>query len=384
MGDATRFSAERNRGGWLAWIRRHALRRALTVGVDLRLMRPGGANGGVKPLVFSFLGEIGRTKGRRLRLVFLAASELEPELRPLLREGDGVWADEVQAPRFDVLYAPFGRSSAMRAGVPTVSLIVDLLHRDLPEALPIEEVNYRHEWFTQVAAEAAFFQCISHYTAARLQAHYGVDPARCFVTHLPVQGRLQTVAAESGAPPVAGGFFLYPANFWPHKNHERLLAAYRNYCDSAGAAAWRLVLTGHPDARMASLQARAEVLGLVDRVCFAGHLDEARFAAAWRAAGALVYPSLHEGFGIPLLEAMAFGRPILAANTTSLPEVGGDACLYVDPRDEMALAAALGRIAGEAELRRALVTRGGRRLKTFSLAREAGRLAEYFARAAKR
>ncbi len=360
-------------------------RRSVTVGVDLRLMHPGGANGGVKPLVFSFLGEIGRMEGRRVRFVFLASRELAPELQPLLRGADCVCETVEEAPAFEVLYAPFGRSPLMRPGLPMVSLIVDLLHRDLPETLPIEEVNYRHEWFMQVVAGATYFQCISHYTAARLQAHYGVEPARCFVTHLPVHGRLQAVAeAGSWRAPVEGAFFLYPANFWPHKNHETLLAAYRNYCDSASGAPWSLVLTGHPDARMTLLKERAEALGIGGRVQFPGHLDAARFAALWRAAGALVYPSLHEGFGIPLLEAMAFGCPIVAANTTSLPEVGGDACVYVDPRDEAALAEALGRIAGDAALRRDLVARGARRVKAFSLAREARRLAEYFARAARR
>lgn len=359
-------------------------RRTVTVGVDLGLMQPGGANGGVKPLVFSFLDEIGRREGRRIRFVFLASPELTPELPPRLREADRVCAVAEPAPRFDVLYAPFGRSPLMRREVPTVSLIVDLLHRDLPAALPIEEVNYRHEWFTQVAATATYFQCISHYTAARLQAHYGVERTRCFVTHLPVHGRLQAVAAAKEPVPDAGRFFLYPANFWPHKNHETLLAAYRKYCDSAPGEPWSLVLTGYPDGRRTRLREQAETLGLGGRVRFPGHLDDARFAALWRAAGALVYPSLHEGFGIPLLEAMAFGCPILAANTTSLPEVGGDACLYVDPRDETALAQTLGRIAGDVALRRELAARGAERVRTFSLAREAGRLAEYFLRAAAR
>ncbi|HYD82666.1 MAG TPA: glycosyltransferase family 1 protein, partial [Opitutus sp.] len=271
-------------------------------------------------------------------------TELAPELQELLRVGDRIAAvGEPSAGAFDVLYAPFGRSALMSAGVPTVSLIVDLLHRDLPAALPIEEINYRHEWFSQIATVATSFQCISHYTAERLQAHYGVDPRRCVVTHIPVHTRLVSTDDRAAAvpPPVNGPFFFYPANFWPHKNHATLLAAYRDYCDNRPGAAWPLVFTGHPDASMHALVAQAAAMGLDGRVRFLGHVSEDELVAVWRAAGALVYPSLHEGFGIPLLEAMAFGCPIIASNTTSMPEVGGDACEYVDPRDARSIAEAL-------------------------------------------
>ena len=371
---------------FMRWWRRAAawVRPRVTVGVDLLLMQPRGANGGVKPLVFSFLQEIQRAEGRRFRFVFFASAELAPELQPLLRPGDRRCAGMEAAPHLDVLYAPFGRSTLMRPGVPTVSLIVDLLHRDLPSALPIEEVNYRHEWFGQIAQAATSFQCISRYTAGRLQAHYDVDPAKIFVTHLPVHRRLETASelARTVASPVPGPFFFYPANFWPHKNHETLIDAYRIYHDTAGASAWPLVFTGHADARMETLKELVTRSGLSGQVIFLGHLEDAQFAAVWRAAGALVYPSLHEGFGIPLLEAMAFGCPIVASDTTSLPEVGGDACIYVDPRDARALAAALRQIANEPRLREDYVSRGQRRLAEFSLPREAALLSQHLVAAA--
>ncbi|ACB77568.1 glycosyltransferase family 4 protein [Opitutus terrae] len=391
----------------------------ITVGVDLMLMQPGGANGGVKPLVYSFLAEIARTHGRSFRYVVFAQPELAPEITAFLRPcdelvcatqpstlnpqlparrslGEGgstlnpppnvasAKAGQPSTSHLSVLYAPFGRSPLIRPGLPTVSLIVDLLHRDLPEALPPEEVHYRHEWFQQLATSATFFQCISHYTASRLQLHNAVPPARCFVTHIPVHQRLATDAIGTAESPIAGPFFFYPANSWPHKNHEALLAAYQRYRSAASAEAWPLVLTGYPDARMQSLATHATSLGLGGHVHFLGHVDDAHFRALWRAAGALVYPSRHEGFGIPLLEAMSFRCPIIAANTTSLPEVGGDACLYVDPNDVASLASALTRIASDAALRAALVQRGTERLAEFSLSREAAKLADCLVRAAGR
>lgn len=369
------------------WLGAFRGRRTIKVGVDLRLMRPGGANGGVKPLVFSFLEEIARARGERFRFLYVAQEELVPELRGFARPTDTIVSSDGAKLDFDVLYAPFGRSEIMRAGVPTVSLIVDLLHRDLPAALPVEEVNYRHAWFTQVAHDAAFFQCISHYTAARLQHHYGVDPRRCVVTHVAVQARLMETAGQrnlieedspaSPRPP----YFFYPANSWPHKNHEALFEAFRRYRGAQGE--WSLVLTGHPDERMRWLAERAAALGLGESVTFLGHVKEDQFSDIWRYAGALVYPSLHEGFGIPLLEAMAFGVPVIAANTTSLPEVGGDSCVYVDPRNVPAMAAAMAEVATNAALRADLVRRGEQRLREYSLEREAARLADCFGRAAR-
>lgn len=347
----------------------------LVVGIDLLLMQPAGANGGVKPTVYSFLAEIRRANPHTFRYVFFAQPELVPELEPMRQSHDVLLHAADNPPPLDVLYAPFGRSPLMRPDLPMVSLIVDLLHRDLPEALPIEEVNYRHEWFSQLAASQAHFQCISHYTASRLRHYYGVSVERCFVTHIPVHTRLAGAPAETAAAnPIGRPFFLYPANSWPHKNHETLLRAYQDYKHTAGHAAWALVLTGHLDDRMRTLHEFARDLGLAEDVYFLGHVKDAEFARLWRSAGALVYPSLHEGFGIPLLEAMAFDCPVIASDTASLPEVGGDACLYIDPRRAESITAALRQLSSDAALRQRLVTAGRRWVRQFSLPKEAQKL----------
>jgi GT2 family glycosyltransferase len=389
-----------------------AAARTIRVGVDLLRMLPGGANGGVKPLVFSFLAEIGRQRGATFNLVVFADSSLRDELKSVLRPGDYLvvqgtetsaifrrdaanWSESGGFPRaesaakrtqLDVLYAPFGDSPLMTPGLPCVSFIVDLLHRDLPAALPIEEVNFRHQWFSRVARTATFFQCNSKYVQDRLVAHYKIHPSSCFRTYNVVQNRLPAPAATTRLPdntPEAP-FFFYPANFWPHKNHETLLVAYRQYAYAAGSRAWPLVFTGQPDSRMKLLEELRDGLELGKSVTFMGHLDDSTFAALWQRAGALVFPSLHEGFGIPLLEAMRFGVPILAANTTSLPEVAGDACLLVDPTDPRLIADALRRLAIREGLREDLVARGRVRLGAFSLELEAGRLAHFLESAARR
>ena len=184
----------------------HASSRRLRIGVDLLRLQPGGANGGVKPFVLSFLAEIGRQRGAEFNFAVFAPAAVRDDLAGVLRPGDYVLApaaDQFTVTRrqpngwraagtlaaagnvaaqagLDVLYAPFGTSQFMQADLPCVSLVVDLLHRDLPAALPPEEVNHRHQWFTQIAAQSTYFQCNSRHVVGRLGAHYGVHPARCF------------------------------------------------------------------------------------------------------------------------------------------------------------------------------------------------------------
>lgn len=143
-----------------------------------------------------------------------------------------------------------------------------------------------------------------------------------------------------------------------------------------------MVLTGHEDGRFLRLKEVATSLGIIDKVHFLGFVSEDNLSQLWNAAGALVFPSLHEGFGIPLLEAMQHKTPILAHHGCSIPEVGGEACLYVDARKPLELAEGLWRIAHEMDLRQKLILAGAERLQAFSLEREAGKLADCFWRCA--
>jgi GT2 family glycosyltransferase/glycosyltransferase involved in cell wall biosynthesis len=389
-----------------------AASRRIRVGIDLSRMVPGGGNGGIKPLVFSLLAEVARQRGPAFSFAVFAPAALRDELSAAVRADDYLIApsedgldvhrrradgwhatgrlplggDTAARAGIDVLYAPFGVSEFMRPGLPCISVVVDLLHRDLPAALPVEEVNYRESCFRRMAAEAAYFQCNTHHVLSRLVESYGIPRTRCFHVYNAVQNRLPEPDHDA-APPAGlpkGPYFFYPANFWPHKNHEALLTAYRLYATGAGSRAWPLVLTGQPDARMALLQEMAAGLGLAGRVHFPGHMPDGAFAGVWRHAGALVFPSLHEGFGIPLLEAMRFGVPIIATDSAVIGEVAGDAFLPVDARDPRTLAETLRKVAIREGLREDLINRGRARLSAFSLALEAGRLAHFLEAAARR
>lgn len=367
------------------------------VAVDLSLLRAGGENGGVKPFIYEYLREFARREGDRVTFIFLTWSNSHHEVRELARPHDemvcvrhlepgfpsgiGNWRDgETYLPRppkglllhvrANLLYSPLGSPEFACPGIPTLSTIVDLLHRDYPATLDPHIVQVRENLFQELVRCTNRYQCISHHTASRLAACYNIPPAQTFCSHIAIHERLGSAASAGEAPADTAPYFFYPANFWRHKNHETLFVAYRLYLIAHPHEAWPLVLTGHADARMERLKSYAESLGIAHQVRFAGHLADDEFAALWRDAGVLVFPSLHEGFGIPLVEAMHFGIPLLCSREGSLPEVAGDAALYADTRDPLDLARALGQIAGDAELRRTLRDRGRARLATFSLTDE--------------
>ena len=134
---------------------------------------------------------------------------------------------------------------------------------------------------------------------------------------------------------------------------------------------------------MQTLEQISRSLGLADCVHFAGHLDHEAYIAVWQHAGAMVFPSLHEGFGIPIIEAFHSGLPVAASNASVLPEVGGDACAWFDPRDPAAVADTLATLAEDPALRDELRAKGKSRLPRFSLHFEASRLNHFLYAAAR-
>lgn len=155
----------------------------------------------------------------------------------------------------------------------------------------------------------------------------------------------------------------------PRKNIPRLIEAFAQA--RRAHPALRLVVAGGPGADEPAVRAAVARHDLAAAVDFPGVLPETLLRASYRGALALAYPSLYEGFGLPLLEAMSVGTPVIAAQVSSLPEVAGDAALLVDPFDVDALAGALEQVAGDAELRADIAARGFRRVRRFSWERAA-------------
>ena len=165
----------------------------------------------------------------------------------------------------------------------------------------------------------------------------------------------------------------------PHKNLRRLLDAMAVVHEHLSDAV--LVLPGRPTEHERELQQHAREIGLDRSVRFCGWLSANDLEGLYEAATCFVYPSLQEGFGLPVLEAMRRGTPVACSNASSMPEVGGEAVLYFDPTDTASISAALARLSTDPELRERLTKAGTERQRLFTWRATAEATLESYSRA---
>jgi glycosyltransferase involved in cell wall biosynthesis len=165
-------------------------------------------------------------------------------------------------------------------------------------------------------------------------------------------------------------FALYPAQTWPHKNHMRLLDAFALLKKEKGFHL-KLVCTGNQNFFWPEISRHFKELNLVDQVSFPGFVTSSELRALYRLASFMVFPSLFEGGGFPILEAFREGVPVATSSVTSIPEYAGDAVLFLDPNSVESIAQAIERMHADAALRADLVRRGSERIKLFSWDRTA-------------
>jgi glycosyltransferase involved in cell wall biosynthesis len=190
---------------------------------------------------------------------------------------------------------------------------------------------------------------------------HGVDP---FFLAGPGPGEVEAVEERWGARP----FFLYVGALAPHKNPSGAIRALARLRERRPSPDARLILVGPPTGahRQRELVPLIHRLGLTRDVILSGYLEDTILRALYWRAVALVFPSFGEGFGLPLLEAMACGTPLITSPVSALPEVAGEAALYADPRDPDAIAAAMERLLVDGEFRALQSARARARLSTFT------------------
>jgi len=223
----------------------------------------------------------------------------------------------------------------------------------------------------------------SRATARDLVDHFGVSPERIRVAYLggpPVRvvDPDPEIVARYGLPP---RYFLFVGTLQPRKNLTRLLRSFASVPQPRQSQVG-LVLAGRPGIGSAELRQRAAALGLESRVTWLSYVPEEHLAPLYAGAVSLVFPSLYEGFGRPILEAMAWGTPVVASNASSLPEVVGPAGLLVDPYDVEGLSQAMARLLDDQPLRERLIVAGRLRAAEFTWDRCAAEVEVAFAEAA--
>jgi glycosyltransferase involved in cell wall biosynthesis len=180
---------------------------------------------------------------------------------------------------------------------------------------------------------------------------------------------------------IRGRFVLYAGNVKPHKNLERLISAFAAARQHGGLEDVKLILIGDEVSKQGSLRRTMEAAGLRHDVRFFGFVPDRTLACLYRMASAFAFPSLYEGFGLPPLEAMACGAPVVTSRLSSLPEVVGDAALLVDPYSVDDIASALRRVILDDALRSELISRGRARARAFSWEQSVERIHAAYLRA---
>ena len=274
----------------------------------------------------------------------------------------------------DCAFLPAGnRRLGLWYGVPSVSTIHDLSQLHVDGKYDVLRVFYIRRVLPLMMQRLTRLVSVSNSTRRDLVDHAGIRPERIRVAYngADLASFANTVHAEARetiatAMGIDAPFILYTARLeHPGKNHVRLLEA-AALLKQRGLLSHKLVLAGSDWNGAAVIKDRIVQLGLSDDVITTGFVDAQLLPPLYAAADLFVFPSLFEGFGIPLLEAMAAGTAVCAANVSSIPEVVGDAALLFDPRDPEDIARQLQRLLQDSALRQQLVARGRQRARQFS------------------
>jgi glycosyltransferase involved in cell wall biosynthesis len=239
---------------------------------------------------------------------------------------------------------------------------------------------YMKRAMAYTARRADRLVAISEHTKKDLTGILGVPPEKVTVTHLAADDLYHGPVADEEVlrfrlrHGLERPFFLYTGNISPRKNLKVLLEAFAQVKDRVDAD---LVVTGGLS-WSDSWTKWVRTLGIEDRVRRLGYVERQDMPVLYASAMAFVFPSLFEGFGLPVLEAQALGVPVICSNATSLPEVAGDSALMVDPADTAGLARALEQVVGDAGLRQTLANKGRENVRRFSWRGTAEKTLEVF------
>jgi glycosyltransferase involved in cell wall biosynthesis len=269
----------------------------------------------------------------------------------------------------DLFLSPDGYLS-LSTKCPSVSVIHDINFFHRPKDLPLLSRWYYNFFFPRYARKAIKIGTVSEFSKLDIVNSYHISPEKISVMHngandlyrpigLHSQKRCRDLISD-GKP-----YFIFIGTLHPRKNLVNLLLAFDSFCGTSEKA-FKLVIVGARFFLTSELERVYKSMKFRNDVIFSGRLGPEELADALGAAEALVFVPYYEGFGIPVVEAMNCDIPVIASNVTSLPEVAGDAALYVNPSDVEDIAAAMKRIVTEPGLKEDLIAKGRMRRTRYS------------------
>lgn len=289
------------------------------------------------------------------------AVQLLPPPTPLVRVPVAL-AYELRRRPVDVLHVQF--TAPPFCPVPVVTTIHDLAFEHLPETFTRRGKAQLRLTVRHTARRAAHILTVSEYSRQDISQTYRVSLDKITVTHNGCAGQFTPVAAAQEAETIKQKFgitkeyLLAVGSLQPRKNLLRLLRAYAKLREQQPDFQLQLVLVGRQLWLYQEILREIKQQNSAADVIVTNYVNDEDLPALYRSAVALVYPSLFEGFGLPPLEAMACGTPVITSNTSSLPEIVGEAALLIDPYDEAAIAQAIWQVVRDSSLRQQLQQAG--------------------------
>jgi glycosyltransferase involved in cell wall biosynthesis len=258
-------------------------------------------------------------------------------------------------------------------GWKNVLVLPDLQHEFMPQFFDDQELSNRKKAFSASILHAGHICALSEFTRQKVLELYRIPEERISTVYLapdpifrPASSNEilhdQNVLNKYGLAP---GYLFFPAATWPHKNHHLILQAVA-VLNRQSIQKYLLVCTGPRKEAHQDIIQQINELHLNDQVSFLGYCPFEDLPSLYRQAGMLVFPSYYEGFGMPVLEAMACGCPVVCSNRTSLPEIAGEAAMMIDPDSVVELVQAIELLSSKSDLRDDIQRKGFERVKQFS------------------
>jgi glycosyltransferase involved in cell wall biosynthesis len=363
------------------------------IGIDARKLHDFG----VGTYIRNLLNELARIDHSSEYVLFCRPQDAEvvrsfgPNFRPVAESSGHYSVREqlliplaVRRAHLDLFHAPHYVLPALTPAR-TVVTIHDCIHLMFPEYLRHRGAYaYAHAALWTAAHRSDRIFTVSEQSKRDILKFFKIPPEKIVVTPNAIDERFsvepdeETVAQIKDRYQLDKPFILYAGNIKPHKNLERLVEAFHRVREDGGYSDLRLLIIGNEISKLQSLRRAIHRHMLHKHVRLHGYVTADTLAVFYRLASVFVFPSLYEGFGLPPLEAMASGTPVVTSNVSSLPEVVGDAAILVDPYDPTSIAHGIVQVLKSETLRADLRERGLARARAFSWARSVGKVREIY------
>lgn len=276
------------------------------------------------------------------------------------------WIDYLN---IDILFCPLFFIAPEKSPIPAVASILDVQHEFFPQYFAPKVLKEIRKSTASTLAQADGILTISEYSKETIIDKYNIADEKIAVTYLNSDGAFDKDISEEKKQQlkdkIGADYIFYPANTWPHKNHINLLRAYKILKDKYHIK-HKLVFTGDSKQRKKDIDNYILENNLDDDIIYLGYLPQEDMPAVFANATVLAFPSVFEGFGIPLVEAMRAKVAIACSRCGSIPEVAGDAAIYFDANDPEDIAAKINELIENKQLRGELIEKGTQIAKKYS------------------